>query len=389
MEAAALAVNGMKPREANVMGWIHFGDLHLTTADQQNYLDLLQLIQEANRYLADELQFAMLPGDNAEHGVATEYELVRKAFDTLKMPLFAIAGDHDFHSGSLDLFRHYLGPQPRYGFSVGDYRFLFLNAMEGATHKEFAHSEGQIAWVREELEHARSAGQEVIAFLHCYPSEVAIGGDALSALITGFGVRLVEMGHTHYNELANDGTTIYATTRSTGQVEEGPVGFSITMLDRGVVSWKFHPLGVWPFAMITSPAEAALKTKHDNSMGREQIVVRARCWGVAAVAKATATLGAKESAAMSWDEADRVWTGVLRTSELEDGMYRLQVDFSLVDGSSAMDWIELRIGEDPSRVAASSSSSIHLKDKDYAIAARPDKGLLGTQLGPNKNGRKW
>lgn len=38
--------------------------------------------------------------------------------------------------------------------------------------------------------------------------------------------------------LANDGRTVYAATRSTGQIEEGPAGFSVTTLDDGVVSWK-------------------------------------------------------------------------------------------------------------------------------------------------------
>src|ERR1700728_3953269 len=56
-------------------------------------------------------------------------------------------------------------------------------------------------------------------------------------------VLLVEMGHTHYNELANDGRVIYAATRSTGQIEEGPAGFSVTTLDDCVVSWEFKPIG--------------------------------------------------------------------------------------------------------------------------------------------------
>jgi hypothetical protein len=45
------------------------------------------------------------------------------------------------------------------------------------------------------------------------------------------------MGHTHYDEIAHDGHAIYTATRSTGQIEEGPVGFSVTNLDHGVVSW--------------------------------------------------------------------------------------------------------------------------------------------------------
>jgi hypothetical protein len=59
-------------------------------------------------------------------------------------------------------------------------------------------------------------------------------------------VELVEMGHMHYNELANDGHTIYAVTRSTGQIEEGSPGFSFTAINGDVVSWKFTEHGPWP-----------------------------------------------------------------------------------------------------------------------------------------------
>ena len=49
------------------------------------------------------------------------------------------------------------------------------------------------------------------------------------------------MGHTHYNELSNDGHTLYTATRSTGTDRRGAtVGFSVTNLDNGiVVSWRF------------------------------------------------------------------------------------------------------------------------------------------------------
>ncbi len=61
------------------------------------------------------------------------------------------------------------------------------------------------------------------------------------------------MGHTHYNELANDGATIFMATRSTGQIEEGPPGFSIAAVDGRGVSWRFKPLdAAWPFVLITA-----------------------------------------------------------------------------------------------------------------------------------------
>jgi hypothetical protein len=37
------------------------------------------------------------------------------------------------------------------------------------------------------------------------------------------------MGHTHDNELANDGHIIYAATRSTGQIEEGRPTFRLQL----------------------------------------------------------------------------------------------------------------------------------------------------------------
>jgi 3',5'-cyclic-AMP phosphodiesterase len=62
------------------------------------------------------------------------------------------------------------------------------------------------------------------------------------------------------------GTAAACCARSTGQIEEGPVGFSVANIDAGVVSWKFAPLGEWPLVMITTPADQALiidPTKHD------------------------------------------------------------------------------------------------------------------------------
>lgn len=390
MDAAQFAANRMEPNEANVLGWIHFGDLHLTTIDQQNYMDFKSLIAEANQYLAGKVQFAVLPGDNADDGAASEYALAREAVDELQIPLFAIAGDHDLHTGSLDLFNEFLAPHSHYSFSLGGCRFLFLNAMEGETHKVFAQSKAQLDWVRAQLAAGRADGEEMVIFMHCYPSEVASGGEDLSAMLAEFQVRLVEMGHTHYNELANDGTTIYAATRSTGQIEEGPVGFSITTLDHGVVSWKFHPMGVWPFAMITSPGEAALVRQADRVEASRRMVVRARCWGGAAVESATAKLGEgdERAALMRWDETDLVWTAELDTNRFQGGTYWLQVDFKLAAGCGATDRIAVRLsGENP--VSTEFVAGLRTRDQDFVLEARPDKGLLGTQLGPNKNGRKW
>jgi hypothetical protein len=43
--------NGTTPPAAQqeLVSWVHFGDLHMTTRDQQNYRDFLALVDEVNR----------------------------------------------------------------------------------------------------------------------------------------------------------------------------------------------------------------------------------------------------------------------------------------------------------------------------------------------------
>ncbi len=73
--------------------------------------------------------------------------------------------------------------------------------------------------------------------MHTYPADLRDEAERqqVTALLAQHRVALVDMGHTHYNELANDGATIYAATRSTGQIEEGLVGYSLISLDQGIV----------------------------------------------------------------------------------------------------------------------------------------------------------
>ncbi len=99
---------------------------------------------------------------------------------------------------------------------------------------------------------ANRANKRIAVFQHANLSEYGPEGAALSDLFLRSRVSFVEMGHTHYNEPANDGHIVYATT---GQVEEGPPGLSVTTIDNGSVSWKFKPITEWPFVMITSPAD--------------------------------------------------------------------------------------------------------------------------------------
>ena len=83
------------------LSWVQFGDLHIRGANDENYADFLAFIQDLNQHLAGDVDFAFLPGDNADDGTEDQYQLVQRALEGLTIPRHAIAGDHDKKSGNL------------------------------------------------------------------------------------------------------------------------------------------------------------------------------------------------------------------------------------------------------------------------------------------------
>jgi hypothetical protein len=194
------------------------------------------------------------------------------------------------------------------------------------------------------------------------------------------------MGHTHYNEIAHDGHAIYAATRSTGQIEEGPVGFSVTNLDHGVVSWCFKPLGNWPFVMITTPSDQRLisdPTSPDQVV-RGVISIRAKAWSTQPITSCKLCF-AHEELAMRQLPDSRVWTTDVDTRELVDGSHLMQVVCTDASGRVASDVIRVHLNQS----GHYAQPLRRPRDQDNASGPWLERGILGTQLGPNKNGKKW
>lgn len=377
--------NAIADTTSRFASWVHFGDLHIRAAADENYEDFLELIEHANAHLAGSLDFAFLPGDNADNGTEEQYRLVRRVLDRLQLPVEAITGDHDVLSGDLRFFQQYLDPRLYRARDVAGYRLLFLNALDGRTPKSFDLGAEQLDWLQCQLADAQTSTIQPALFLHLYPSELETRAGALRDLLHEYGVLLVEMGHTHYNELANDGHLIYAATRSTGQIEEGPPGFSITTLDDGVVSWKFKELGPWPFVMITSPSDEKLITDVENRghVIRGTVSIRARVWDQQPVERVSCQIDDEPRRDMK-PLADGRWTLSWDSSETTNGTHRIRVCARDCAGSQAEDtisaWVcQAGLHQFPKRNPIDSANS---------IGAYLSKGILGTQLGPNKNGTK-
>jgi len=272
-----------------------------------------------------------------------------------------------------------MSPATQYAFTVGSVRFIAVNAFDIPDPRSFAILPEQLRWIERELDNATHAGQIRTILMHCYPSDLKVGRGELTALIRKFGVRLIDMGHTHYNEISNDGRTIYTATRSTGQIEEGPVGFSVTNIDNGVVSWRFLELGKLPAVVITSPGDERLSTESDPAA---DLRVRAKVWGRTEISRVYAryedhTVDLRQVA------GSKVWEAAIPSLKHE-GIHTLLVTAEDLNGETASDSIRVVVGDRPL-----SSRQRFERDQDNTLPAWPEHGLLGTQLGPNKNGKKW
>jgi|SRR5579871_4661004 len=366
----------MDPQAAAPLRFVQIGDLHLTDAGQRNHIDLGRIVDELNRNVGHAIDFVYLPGDNADDGTAAQFRLAREQLDRLLPPTHIIPGDHDFKPRSLRDFHAVLDvPDLPYAIDAGGCRCLFLDVVSAGTGgPDFRLGVTQSAWLERELAHARNVGRPAVVFMHTYPDDLGEEAHLIARMIDASSAVLVSMGHTHYNEIAHDGRTIYAATRSTGQIEEGPVGFSFAAVDQGSVSWRFKPLNSpWPFVMVTRPADRRLALADPHPVAT---AIRASAWGGVPIDRAEFRIDHGRWQPMTGGDRG-LFTAALDTSRQS---FQIQVRVIDRDGAEGSDAIE--VGP-PARICEPSGSDAG------AIGPWPERHILGTQLGPNRNGRKW
>ncbi len=362
-----------------VVSWVHIGDLHITTGDQQNYTDLKTIVASVNQYLKNGVNFAFISGDNANDNTEAEYQLIKDAVTPLQVPLYIVPGDHDSKAGQT-LYKQYLGAKTYQSFSTGGYHFAFLNMLDA--NGGFGLGDEQMAWLKQDLDAAKAKGEQSLLFGHTYDlSKLGSSGQAVQQLIAQDNVLMLDAGHTHYNDVANDGHAIYATGRNTGQVTEGPVGFVLVNVDHGVVSWKFKQLGSWPFVMITSPTEKLLIVDPSQAV-QGTVNVRAKIWDDKGVASATLQVDGGTGMPMQQIGSTQMWQVNVDTGPLPGGDHKLRVNVQGAGGNTAVDEITMVVQKSgayavPQRQAGASGNS---------IGAYADRGLLGNHTAGGAGG---
>ncbi|CAM2158823.1 Cyclic 3',5'-adenosine monophosphate phosphodiesterase (plasmid) [Pararobbsia alpina] len=371
-----------------MLSWVHFGDLHAPDDDRyRSLVHLRSMIRMVNRRLSDRVDFVFFPGDNANNGTNEQFRRIVDEVAALQVPFHAIPGDHDYEPGNLDAFHRFAHAPLPFSRIVKGHRCIFLDVVSaGSGGPDFRLSGADLQWLEHELVLSVQDRKPAVVFMHAYPGDIA-DGEALAEAFAQANVAMVDTGHTHYNELLNDGSVIYAATRSTGQIEEddGRPGFSVAAVDGDVVSWKFHPFdATWPFVMITRPSDRRLQRSRRSPDATDAHCVRVLVSGDEVVSVTGDFGGVPFELSPSLSEAG-VWHGTLPSIEASDAV-SLVVTAHTADGRSGTDSIE---------PTAAGMAERHVEPRAplgtdaYVVDAWPEHGILGSQLGPNKSGRHW
>ncbi len=381
--------------EEGVLAFAHVGDTHVGDPDGQAFRDLLSVLVQLETQMRPGLDFVVLPGDCADHGLPEQYALIATALRMLSLPVHVIPGDHDMEGGGLADFHAGLRvPALPAALRLRGHRCLFLDVCGAGTGgPDFRLGAAQLDWIAAELAEANAAGETPLVFMHAFASDLSDPEEAsrLTQLLQAHGVALVDTGHTHYNELANDGTTVFAATRSTGQVEEGPVGYGVVTLDGGVVGWRFRALAdPFPFVAITTPADHRLR--RERAMP-DAPAPNAPALGGAAREVGARVFGAEPVAGVEFRRDGGPWTPMLRAAngldwraplpEGDGAPFELTVRATTPAGRPGLHAIRVA-GASPGADAPRGTGG-----GETPIGPWPDNGIPGTRLGPNALGRTW
>ncbi|MEI5688456.1 metallophosphoesterase family protein [Sphingomonas kyungheensis] len=375
---------------SGTISWVHVGDLHADDADDWLGTRRLEAIVADLAGVREGIDFVFLPGDNANHATAEQYDRIRAALAPLTLPVFTIPGDHDFEDGTLAAFRAGTPAAMRpFARGIQGYRCLFLDIVSaGSGGPDFRIGAGQRRRLAEALADADDAGETPLVFMHAYPGDLSDGGEAVASLFAEAGVAFVDTGHTHYNELLNDGRVVYGATRSTAQIEEadGAAGYTIVSVHDGVPSWTFRPIGAgaagWPHVQIVSPADVRLLTRphdprHVPAPGEIEVVARvfgeAAAAPVAEVAGRSVTMHPVPGLAATWQAAVTIATPGLHPLSVRSG--------------AAVDTIDILVRDRKDRPKR--GRPVVPGHAVHTIGAWPSRHILGAQLGPNRNGGGW
>lgn len=206
------------------------------------------------------------------------------------------------------------------------FRCLRLNTQEAAP---VGLSPRQVAWLRGEVDAAVAAGQRLVLFQHNYPYQIwedfsGPGIDDWREIVQTRPIAAVFAGHTHYGQVANDGRNVFVTSRSIGDPEGGPPGYTVAHLEGEDLAVTYRTIEeTGPLLLITRPREKLLATGPRHVICQDD-EIRARAWSQAPLRGAEVQIDGGEWFALA-ASAPGSFSHPLAGAELTKGEHALEV----------------------------------------------------------------
>lgn len=318
------------------------GDLHLTAPGLENHRVGLWMTGEVNDLVRPD--FVLFIGDNVQDATEEQFRLFDALRGRLTVPHHALVGDHDVKDDpEAHGFRAHVG-ETFGAFSLRGFRFIRLDTQQA---RPVGLSPAQIDWFRAEVDAALALDERVVIFQHNYPYQVwedfaGPGVDDWRGVVQTRRVAAILCGHTHYGQVANDGRNVVAATRSIGDPEGGPPGYTIGFLHGDDLAITYRSVDdEGPAVLITHPRDALLAT------GPRHVVTgpdcfRVRAWSASPVAEARGRIDDGRWFALD-PFSPRDWAAPLPGDRLTKGEHTFEVEAIDADGRCAGQWISFMV----------------------------------------------
>ena len=196
-----------------------FGQTELVFAvagDPQGREEVWSQVVKALNSVSPAPKFTLLLGDLVASGTEPQYKAFADSAKALKMPFYAVPGNHDIRGDGAALFRRYVSDKLYYSFEEGGYKFIGLNTGDGQVDAE------QMQWLQKEL---AGEGRKIV-FMHIPLEDPRPGGDhallgraqadELHAMFASSNVVAVFSGHVHMFAQHEADGVLYVTSGGAG-----------------------------------------------------------------------------------------------------------------------------------------------------------------------------
>jgi Icc protein len=320
----------MSPEDSSVT-FVVPGDLHLTEPGLENHRVALWMVGEVNDLVRPD--FVQFIGDNVQDATEGQFHIFDDLRTRLTVPHHALVGDHDV-KGDPEArgFRAHVG-ETCGAFSLRGFRFIRLDTQQA---RPLGLSPGQVDWFRTEVDAALAGGERVVIFQHNYPYQIwedfaGPGIDDWRAIVQSRRIAAIVCGHTHYGQVANDGRNLLVATRSIGDPEGGPPGYTIGCVHGEDLSFTYRSVDdEGPVVLVTHPREVLFATGPRHVVaGSDRF--RVRMWSASPVVEVRGRLD--DSPWFPLDPSGTGdWAAPLPGDRLAKGEHVFEVEVADADG---------------------------------------------------------